>query len=95
MKKSTVVLNTEVEERFPFTIWSNLTKKEISRVYIWRRKSLLQGHCIRCAKELPQNMKCTVCDTDMVDFCFEKDLTNRDESIRMVKSKIKFKSYPF
>lgn len=89
--KSTKFANTDSEERFPFSVWSNLTKREIERVYIWRRKSLLEGHCIRCAKELPRDMYCKTCDTNMIEFCFEEDLKKRDLKIQETIKKIKFR----
>lgn len=98
--KNTKSLNTDIEERIPFGPWNLLlTKKEIDRIYKWRRKSLLQGHCIRCAKELMKsnNLYCPNCETDHKEFAFEADLKNREKeikdlikNIRYVKYKIKF-----
>lgn len=93
--KSTNSLKTDSEERFAFGPWNYLTKKEIGRVYAWRRKSLLQGHCIRCAKELTKSLYCNVCNTDMKEFCFESDLKDRDKAIKDHIKIIKFAKYKF
>lgn len=96
--KSTKSTNTDSEERYPFGTYNMLlTKKEISRIYEKRRKSLLNGYCIRCGKELKKldNLQCGNCDTNLQEFCFESDLKSRDRVIHDFIYKIKFPQYKF
>lgn len=96
--KNTKSSSTVSEERFPFGPYNMyFTKKEISKIYMKRRKSLLNGHCIRCGKELVKklNLLCPCCNTDLQEFCFESDLKDRDKTIKDCIKSIKFPKYKF
>jgi hypothetical protein len=95
MKKSTAILNTDSEERFPFGPYNMLlTKKEIARIYQKRRETLSKGNCLRCGewilrKDIRKNSECPCCDTNLEEFCFEPDLKDRDKIIQKILGNIK------
>jgi len=87
MKNKKICKNEDSEKRFNFENLGFYVKlKDIKRIFLKRRKLLLTGHCVRCVEYL-KNKKikkiiCPNCNTNLEEFCFEEDLTNRENEIK-------------
>jgi tRNA(Ile2) C34 agmatinyltransferase TiaS len=74
-------------EQFYFDKYGSwLTKKEISKIYLKRRKILEDGNCVRCGSLLKssgitKHYECLHCGTNLEELCFESELKNRNNLV--------------